>query len=329
MAWLARLLVLLAFAACMPAFGQQPIALGPTTVRFATLAEAREEMAREDDWMAAAGAFQRSAALKVERPVTLGEFREALARAALDWTPQEAQRWERAVRALVPRFDALGIRLPPTVLLVLNDGSTDELPHTRGQAIFLPRGLALAQPDEDVMAHELFHVLSRHDPALATRIYALYGFEPAPPLEWPHSWEAVRLANPDAPLHRHAIAFQHEGRAVRAMPVLVARSTRLAPGQTIMDVLDVRLLLLAPHEPGSPSRALLKDGGEPEWLPAFRTPAYIERTGRNTGYLFHPEEIAADNFTLLVNGRPARNPGLLRQLETLLREAANTPERKQ
>jgi hypothetical protein len=215
------------------------------------------------------------------------------------------------------------------VTLVLIDGTKPgNVPHTRGQAIFLPRGFAMAPgADAAVIAHEFFHVSSRANPQLASRIYTLYGFEPVAPLQWPQAWFGLNLTNPDAPQNRHAITLEHEGRTVRVMPVLVARHTQPSPDDFIFSVLDVRLLVLEPPQPGAPSRAQLQ-GTEPQWLAAYRTPAYHQRTGGNTRYLHHPEEIAADNFMLLASGRPAPNPGLLRQLEELLRTAATQEGKK-
>jgi hypothetical protein len=56
------------------------------------------------------------------------------------------------------------------------------------------------------------------------------------------------------------------------------------------------------------------------------TPAYFDRIGRNTKYIIHPDEILADNFTLLVFGvdkptSPAVLAALRERLEPVAGEA--------
>src|SRR5438132_1439950 len=90
------------------------------------------------------------------------------------------------------------------ILLVNTTGrESADTPHTRGHAIAIPSASFDAQgfSDVEVLAHELYHVVSRHAPELATRLYRLIGFEPAAELEWPAEWLALRIADADAPHH--------------------------------------------------------------------------------------------------------------------------------
>jgi hypothetical protein len=50
-------------------------------------------------------------------------------------------------------------------------------------------------------------------------------------------------------------------------------------------------------------------------------PEYFTAIGLNTRYIIHPEEILADNFTLLVRGeRKVRTPRILDELKRVLAE---------
>jgi hypothetical protein len=176
------------------------------------------------------------------------------------------------------------------------------------------KSVALAEV-ASVMAHELWHVASRGAPDLATRLYAEIGFEPMPPLIYPEVWAPIRLTNPDAPEHRHAMRVSIGGREARVTPVLVATRTELKPGETFFSVLDVRLLEV--QTDGSVSRAVLRDG-QPVWHPLNGEHDYLKRRGGNTGYVIHPEETMADNIALLATGRPARNAELLARIKAVL-----------
>ena len=168
------------------------------------------------------------------------------------------------------------------------------------------------------MAHELWHVASRHSPELATRLYAEIGFEPMPPLVFPEAWASIRLANPDAPEHRHGMRLSLEGRQALVTPVLVATRTELKPGETFFNVLDVRLLEV--QADGAVSRAVVRDG-QPVWHPVKGEHDYLKRLGGNTGYVIHPEETMADNIALLATGRPPRNAELLARIKAALSAA--------
>lgn len=322
-----RFLVALLLAGLQCAWAQQELPLAGSVIRFATLDEARAELSRDDEWIATTGDFQRSATLGTHETVSREQFRTALARSALAWTPAQEQRWRSAIALLTLKFEALGIRLPSRVLLVSTDGKdAANAPYTRGAAVFLPQTLDLqSYSDAELLAHEFFHVLTRHNPRLATQIYAVFGFEPAEPLEWPSQWQATRISNPDAPHNRHLMRVNMAGKVLAVMPVLVARRTNLQKGETFFSVLDVRLLNVEPGQAGRATRAIVRDG-EPVWEPVQTAATYLQRLGGNTSYIFHAEETAADNFAFLVSGRKVPNPELLRRLEQVLLQQSTQPQ---
>ncbi|MGZ8260183.1 MAG: hypothetical protein ACXWUL_06485, partial [Caldimonas sp.] len=235
------------------------------------------------------------------------------------WTAEQQARWRRALAAIAPRIAALRVPMPAEILLVDTDGrDAAGAPYTRGRAIVLPSGSlrdAGAAGDAMVLAHELFHVVSRHDPALATRLYRTIGFESVAPLQWPAAWLPLRIANPDAPFDRHAMRVTLGGRESWVMPVLVARRTDLRPGETFFSVMDIRLLEVVVV--AGPTQAVMREG-TPVWHAPQQVPDYLARLGGNTGYIIHPEETMADNFALLVTGRPVPNAALLERIEAVL-----------
>jgi hypothetical protein len=63
------------------------------------------------------------------------------------------------------------------------------------------------------------------------------------------------------------------------------------------------LLLVERASAGGPAKPLDRGSG-PIVVAIDEVSGYFEQIGRNTRYLIHPEEIAADNFMLLATGAP-------------------------
>jgi hypothetical protein len=168
-----------------------------------------------------------------------------------------------------------------------------------------------------LLAHDLFHIVSRNAPALATRLYQTIGFESVPPLQWPAAWLPLRIANPDAPFDRHAMRVTIDGRATLVMPVLVTRRTKLKAGETFFDTMDVRLLEVSVSN--GKTVALMSDG-QPLWHSPGNVADYLAKLGGNTAYVIHPEETMADNFAFLVAQRAVPNAALQKRIEAVLLE---------
>lgn len=299
-------------------------AIRGTVVRFASVEQARAVLGADDDWVQQTGELQRVMLSGRTPPVSAEAFRAAQADAALAWPADAQARWQRALEAIAPALDRLQLPWPPELLLVHSSGreSADQ-PHTRGHAVVLPRRFEQQGfGDAEVLAHELWHVLSRHRPELATRLYALIGYEPVAELQWPPSWLPRRIANQDAPRLRHAMRLKLAGRDTWVMPlVLVASGDEArAPGATLLDVMEPRLLEVVPGRGTALTQPRLLRG-EPVWHPVDTTPAFLVRLGGNTDYTSHPDETIADNFMFLVSRREVPNAGLLRRIEAVLREA--------
>ena len=289
------------------------------SLRFASVAEGRRVLSADDDWLAVTGGFQRRAMMGTTQPVTLAQFRQWNADAVQPWAAAPRQRWLAAARAVEARVRELRLPLPPETLLVASNGQESAgMPYTRANAIVFTTAAAVPpSADAWLLAHELWHVVSRHAPGLVDRVYREIGFEPMPELVQPAMWDEIRIANPDAPGNRHALRTEIDGRTVLLTPLLVAARTTLQPNEPFAALFEVRLVEVQPDADRRRSRVVLRDGA-PVWLAVDRVPAFLERLGGNTPYVIHPEETMADNIAFLLTGRPARNAGLLRRIEASL-----------
>jgi hypothetical protein len=295
------------------------IGIAGTRVRFAGVEAGRALLMADDEWMRATGEFQRRAVMGSATPVTLETFRRWNGDAVRPWPAGQRARWRRALELVAPSFVALRIPLPAEVLLIATNGQESaQAPYTRANGVVLPGEAAIpGYIDPMVMAHELWHVASRHASALATRLYAEIGFEPIAELAFPQAWANVRIANPDAPSNRHAMRMPIDSRNAWVTPVLVAGRTTLQRDETFFSVMEPRLLEVEPGGSAGSSRAVLRDG-QPLWHTLDGPHDYLRRLGGNTGYVIHPEETMADNVALLASGVRARNPELLERIKAVL-----------
>jgi len=251
--------------------------------------------------------------MRAAPPVDEDAYLRFMQDTALAWTPEERER----LRPLLDEIDSVIARLswkPSKGILLVkaNNQLEDGLPHTRANGIVLSEEFLAAPASflSVVLAHEVFHVLSRDDPKLRDQLYAAIGFRPCASVEVPPAIAKLRLSNPDAPLHRHSIAVRYSGRPIDAMPYprLPEDADPKAGFRT-----QVRAAWLLVERKGGDCRAI--EETQPRELEGL-----AEQIGRNTRYLWHPEEILADNFSLLALGKTANvpSPEVLERLKPLL-----------
>ncbi len=292
-----------------------------SVVRFAAVEQARAVLGADDAWMRRTSGWQRAVLMGRTSAPDLAAFRAWQAAAAQAWPDDERRRWTRALEVVGPAFARLKLPLPPEVLLVRTDGSESaQQPHTRANAVVLPaRFQQQGYSDVEVLAHELFHVVSRHQPELANRLYDLIGYDRVGELEWPAAWLPLRIANQDAEHDRHLMRLKVAGRETTVMPVVVTSDPKLPPpdGDTLLELMEPRLLEVVPGAGTQPTRPLLRNGA-PVWFAPDATPDFLARLGGNTDYIQHPDETIADNVMFLVSGRAVKNPKLLGRIEAVL-----------
>jgi hypothetical protein len=295
-------------------------------VRFADVEAARAVLGAADAWVERTGAWQRAVLMaRTDRP-DLASFQAWQAAAALPWPADARRRWRRALEAIAPAFNRLKVPLPREVLLIHTSGrESANQAHTRANAVVLPAQFGQQSfSDAEVLAHELFHVVSRHQPELANRLYDLIGYHRVGELEWPVAWLPIRIANQDAPFDRHLMRVKVDGRDATVMPVVVSAKPTLPPadGDTLLELMEPRLLEVEPGAGSQRTRPVMKRG-QPVWHDPEASPDFLAHLGGNTDYIQHPDETIADNFMFLVSGRAVKNPRLLERIEAVLR--ANRP----
>jgi hypothetical protein len=275
-------------------------------VIFAGVSEAEAILGWEDDYVRASRPRERRLLSRRQQPVDAAEYRRHLAGQAREWTDEERRRLAPLKERLEELAAKLRARVPARILLIKAGDVLDGAPHTRVNAIVLPEKFLAAARREDVMyvlAHELFHLVSRHDDRARGELYAAIGFHPCERTELPRDVEQSRITNPDAPEDRHSIRVRHRGQPVEAMPVSLLPAAGIDAAKGFLGSLRTPWLIVERRD--GACRATGRSA-EPHELAGL-----YEQIGRNTEYIIHPEEILADNFAALAL---ASGAGLLSSL---------------
>ncbi|HAV63263.1 MAG TPA: hypothetical protein DCY13_12975 [Verrucomicrobiales bacterium] len=296
---------------------------GASRIALATPERGRALLGERDEFIRALSAFDRSARIKREGAITETEFLEFVAGQVREWTAADTSVLEPAIQRVQGHLAGWRLALPETVWLIKTTGKEEgDAAYTRGNAVILPvaKLSESARQLERLLLHELFHVLSRHQPQLRDRMYGIVGFRRVGAVKLPQIWEDRRITNPDAPIIEHAITVKRDDRHFTAMPFLYSREPeyRSVDRRSFFAFLEFRLLEIAEERDGW-KPALRK--GEPVLHAPDSVSGFFEQIGRNTSYIIHPEEVLADNFALLMLGESdLPSPAVVSSLKALLME---------
>lgn len=357
MTWTACLLAVTGNAACQSA-AQEIRFHGESVIRFATRDEGIQSLTRRDRFVNALSRFDLQSRMMTDRDVTVDDYLKVVAGHCQGWSDAELERLVPVVKTAAEKLRPFQLPLPATVRLVNTDGKEEGgAAYCRMNTIVLPDTKIARASDaslEQLLLHELFHVLSSHNPALRKRLYELIGFQVVEPIVLPEAWRERKITNPDAPLLDCVIrleidpqnrdeqqddAQQDEAskndlqndaqRSIMAVPLLYAEPDRydIERGGSFFSYLRFRLMQV--ERADGAWRPRLNDG-EPILFDHRRLKSFHEQIGRNTGYIIHPDEILADNFVLLVTDQEkVPTPRLLAQMRELLDKFSKQDETPQ
>jgi hypothetical protein len=314
-----NLLVAVLLPLCLAASPEVPLH-GDAVIRFATVEEGRELLATPDAFTKQLGPLELQIRLATDKPVTADDYIKHVTGEVLPWTDAEMKTMTAVIASLRERLAGLSLSLPKQILLVQMSGRDESgAAYTRGDAIMLPQNkLGDARGLESLLAHELFHVLSRHDPEQRKKLYAIIGFTPCGgDVALPESIAPRRITNPDAPMIDYAIRVMHKDEEFPAAPILLADLERFDPARpvTLFQVWQLKLLALAEHE--GKFSPLLRDG-VPMMFDASDNASYRVQIGGNTGYIIHPDEVLADNFVHMAMGtKDLQSPRIVEEMRKI------------
>jgi hypothetical protein len=185
------------------------------------------------------------------------------------------------------------------------------LPYTRRNAIIIP-----VIPEDghlDVVFHEFFHIVSRYNPNLTNKLYAIAGFQPDASLKIPSAIAETIITNPDAFKYTHNIELNFNGMTYKAIPLIMfkIKQEEITSNFQLGTSWDFKILLT-------------KKNQDPILVNILDT-NFLEAIRYNRGSPIHPEEAMADNFALLVKkslnpSTDVKHPEVLDELVQALRK---------
>lgn len=271
-----------------------------TVLQIASASEGRAILEAEDDFTRALGSFDRSFRMRTTAPVEDAALRRFLGEQAVDFTSEERDAWEEAIATVTRGLPAMDGVLPPKVLVVKTTGREErDHAYTRANAIVLPATRVRTFRGDRafrMLAHELFHIATRTSARLRDATYALLGFEPFGPLTPPPELDDKRLSNPDAYALSHYLRLGE--RAVVPMLICPRPLADVLEEPTVLGVVRTMLLAIDPET----SAVVRGDDGAPMLIDPQGS-EWSKRLARNSEYTIHPEEVLADNLSLLVRTR--------------------------
>ena len=288
----------------LPAFAADVPLSGTTRVHFADVRDGVAALTQRDVFLEQLSPFDYQVRLKTDQQVGEQDLLAHIPPHVAAWTPEEIARLTPVLETLATKLAPWKVPLPRAILLIKTDGQEDAgAAYTRGDAIVLPQRMVDGSRKslDKLLPHELFHVLSRHNPALRQALYRTIGFRQTNEVQLPETLRSRKITNPDAPLNDQYISVTQNGRQMELMPVLFSKTERYDParGGTLFTYLTFKLMALE-GAPGKHRPMLVS--GQPVLYDAAQVPGFFEQVGRNTDYIIHPEEILADNFVMLLNG---------------------------
>lgn len=292
-------------------------------IQTATIEQGQAALSQKDVYIEAMSPFDLAVRLKTTEPTTTEAYLRQSAAAVRPFTVADEQKLSAAFEILLPKLARWQLPWPKTILLVKATSEHEAAAaYCRGPVIVLPE--ARLSPDANslarLLAHEMFHVLSNQNPELRRDLYKLVGFEHGGAVKLPKSLADKKITNPDAPTLTDYAKLKIGDRETMIVPILLAEPAQFDPAlnKNLFGYLQVRLLEVTPTESGL--EPLLDDAGNPRLHDINQVPGYMELIGRNTRYIIHPEEVLADNFSLLVfDAQGLPTPELLVKLDERLK----------
>ncbi len=307
---------------------------GPYQFVFATPEQGRAVLGKRDIYVEQMSPFDRKARMHSETDPGVETYLSFVQGEVRPWKASDREAISAAIESLDKTLREF--KLPPLgeILLIHTTGREEGgAAYTRGTAIILPVGQigTKERPRPSLIAHELFHVISRSDRRLRDRLYKCIGFRATGPISLPADLATDKMTNPDAPVIEHVMDVKFaEDKVVTIAPVLFAkRPYDHRNSMSMFSYMKFQLMEVTPALSHSYVPTIV--AGKP-MMHEPNLPDFHRQIGGNTSYIIHPEEILADNFAILVAAhRQVADQWLLDAMREVLEspsdEPVNSPER--
>lgn len=243
------------------------------------------------------------------RESMLPAFQQFLRRDVDTFSPEESAMVAEVMREVFLTCKDMDERIFPDSLLLIKTKANHygrSVYYTRANTIVIPYDVlnpAMREAFRSTMYHELFHVYSRLHPEKRAQLYRLIGFEHIglDQLILPDALAARVLFNPDGVDFGQKITLKTEdGKTINAIPVIYANNPGYKSGKrAFFGYVEFGLFQIEPTDSGR-WKVITADDGFSSTLDLQKLPDFFRQIKDNTGYIIHPDEVLADNFSFLM-----------------------------
>ena len=257
-------------------------------------------ISENDEYLKNFSTFDFHSRLNTSGEVTHKDLLEFLSYQTLDWNEKEKEKINKIFRELEPAYKSyFNDILPEIVSLIKTTGQEEyEAAYTRKNNIYLPLTMVRWPYNElkEMIAHELFHVVSNNNPELRNRWYAKLGFIACPELQIPNEYQDLYVSNPDTIGKNCYLLLQENGETAKAVSFLY--SERPYTGGYFFHYFRFTFLI-AKMKNGK--CIPLYEGDQLKFIdvPQSLYDLCIEIDPYNNQHRLHPEEILAYYWSLL------------------------------
>lgn len=292
-----------------------------TELVFAEVEDAKKRLTTKDAFIESLSSFDRSARLKTDKYVSEKEFLEHIANQIRPWVPYEKNRIRAVVVSIANKLGRLKLNFPRKILLIKTTGKEEgKAAYCRPNAVVLPQNMLHKRNVglENLVTHELFHILSSNNPKLKEALYEVINFKKCNDVKLPNKLRQIKITNPDAPKNDHYVEVQYKGQVVKVVPIIYSSVPKydVEKGGEFFRYLKLQLLVM--EKVGNNWQFKHGTDAEPVLLEVREVPDYFNKIGMNTNYIIHPEEVLAENFVLMVQGtKTLKSKWIIEKMENL------------
>jgi hypothetical protein len=293
-----------------------------TDIVFAGVEEGRKRLSEKDEFIKSLSPFDRSARLMTDKPVSEEEFLEYVAEQVMPWTEDEINRLRPVINSISAKLKRFKLYYPQKILLIKTTGLEEGgAGYGRPNAIVIPQNMLIQDSTglEMTLIHELFHIFTSNNPKLKEALYEVIHFQKCNDIELPEKFREIKLTNPDGIKNDHFVEVKHQGNVIQVVPILYSSAPKydVTKGGSFFRYLTINLLVV--EKTGEKWRYKRGDNNEPVLFEFREVPDYFEKIGFNTSYTFHPDEILAENFVLLIRAaEPVKSQWVIEGMRKIL-----------
>ena len=288
-----------------------------TTIVFTPQEEAAKILGTSDEYSKALTRFDIASRTLNASNDKEQDYLDFAAAQAKDWTSDEIAQIKTSILNIKQDIERMGLNLTFPAKIDLIKSSLQEeggaKSYTRGSHIIVEEN---AKPD--YLIHEIFHILTRHNPGKKDQLYETINFQKSNRIDYPASIHPHVLTNPDAPFLDHTISLNIDGEQTEAVFILYTGED-WEGGSFMNNINKYKKLMLVEGEPGNKTPVLVNNMPV---LKEFSAASDLkQKIGNNTThYNIHPEEILAEHFVMLITEKNVSDPEFIEAMRNVLQQ---------